>query len=65
MRTMVGVLDRRLIEQATRGLEDKPLAAAVPARLASTAGYFVFARPPSRLPHSTLATSGAVIPRPH
>ncbi|MBB4266974.1 type I-G CRISPR-associated protein Cas8g1/Csx17 [Roseospira visakhapatnamensis] len=32
-RNMVAVLERRLIEQAMRGLEDKPLAAAAPARL--------------------------------
>jgi len=39
VRNMVAVLDRRLIEQAMRGLEDKPLAAAAPARLSDVLAF--------------------------
>jgi CRISPR-associated protein Csx17 len=39
VRNMVAVLERRLIEQAMRGLEDKPLAAAAPARLSDVLAF--------------------------
>lgn len=38
-RNMVAVLDRRLIEQAMRGLEDTPLGAAAPARLSDVLAF--------------------------
>ncbi len=36
---MIAVLERRLLEASIRGLEDKPLAAATPARLADVAAF--------------------------
>jgi CRISPR-associated protein Csx17 len=39
VQNMIAVLDRRLIEQVVRGLEDKPLAGASPARLADIARF--------------------------
>ena len=39
VRNMIAVLDRRLIEQARRGLGDKPLAGAVPARRPDIAAF--------------------------
>ncbi len=39
VRNLVAVLERRLIEQAMRGLEDKPLAAAAPARLSDVLAF--------------------------
>ena len=36
---MIAVLERRLVEAAIRGLEDKPLAGAVPARLADVGAF--------------------------
>lgn len=39
VQNMIAVLDRRLVEQARRGLGDKPLAGAVPARLADIAAF--------------------------
>jgi CRISPR-associated protein Csx17 len=38
-RNMIAVLERRLIEQTLRGLEDKPLAGAAPARLCDVAAF--------------------------
>lgn len=39
VQNMIAVLERRLIEQAMRGLEDKPLAGACPARLSDVAAF--------------------------
>lgn len=39
VQNMIAVLERRLIEQARRGLGDKPLAGAVPARLSDIAAF--------------------------
>jgi CRISPR-associated protein Csx17 len=39
VQNMIAVLDRRLIEQALRGLRDKPFAGACPARLADVATF--------------------------
>ena len=36
---MIAVLERRLVEAASRGLDDKPLAGAIPARLADIAAF--------------------------
>src|SRR5438552_13811835 len=39
VQTMIAVIERRLIEQASRGLADKPLGGAAPARLADVAAF--------------------------
>src|SRR5439155_22627638 len=39
VQNMIAVIERRLIEQASRGLADKPLGGAAPARLADVAAF--------------------------
>ena len=74
---MVAVMERRLLEAAIRGLEDKPLAGAAVARLADVAAFLfgdfddarcaallaglVWARP-ARLPSTRLHTDAPAVP---
>ena len=74
---LIAVLERRLVEASTRGLEDKPLSAATPARLADVAAFLladfddvrcaallaglVWARP-ARLPSAPRQAGAAPVP---